>query len=126
MAFSLRGVRVPHRKNTQNMPVAHMDPPKTVTIPMSMHIGAPAVPAVQVGDLVRVGTKIGESGGFVSVPVYSSVSGKVVKIYDFLLAGGDFTQAVVIESDGRILVIGLADEAETKAFYESLTEKVGD
>ena len=32
---------------------------------------------------------------------------------------------VVIESDGKILVIGLADEAETKAFYESLMEKVG-
>ena len=47
---------------------------------------------------------------------------------------GDYTRysyaatdaCVVIESDGRILVIGLADEAETKAFYESLTEKVGD
>ena len=80
MAFSLRGVHVPHRKNTQNTPVAHMDPPATVTIPMSMHIGAPAAPVVQVGDFVCVGTKIGESGGFVSVPVYSSVSGKVKKI----------------------------------------------
>ena len=47
---------------------------------------------------------------------------------------GDYTRysyaatdaCVVIESDGRILVIGLADEAETKAFYESLMEKVGD
>ena len=32
---------------------------------------------------------------------------------------------VVIESDGRILVIGLADEAETKALYDSLMEKAG-
>jgi hypothetical protein len=32
---------------------------------------------------------------------------------------------VVIESDGRILVIGLADEAETKALYDFLTEKAG-
>jgi electron transport complex protein RnfC len=67
-----------------------------------MHIGAPATVLVQVGDLVRVGTKIGESGGFVSAPVYSSVSGKVVKIHDFLLAGGNTTQAVVIESDGQM------------------------
>ena len=102
MAFSLRGVHVPHRKNTQNTPVAHMDPPATVTLPMSMHIGSPATPVVQVGDTVRVGTKIGECSGFVSVPVYSSVSGKVVKIRDFLLAGGDTTQAVVIESDGEM------------------------
>ena len=102
MAFSLRGVHVPHRKNTQNTPVAHMDPPATVTIPMSMHIGSPATPVVQVGDTVRVGTKIGECSGSVSVPVYSSVSGKVVKIHDFLLAGGNTTQAVVIESDGEM------------------------
>ena len=102
MAFSLRGVHVPHRKNTQNTPVSHMDPPATVTIPMSMHIGAPARPTVKVGDLVYVGTKIGDAEAPVSSPVYSSVSGKVVKICDFLLAGGNSTVAVVIESDGQM------------------------
>ena len=102
MAFSLRGVHVPHRKNTQNTPVAHMDPPATVTIPMSMHIGTPAIPTVKVGDLVCVGTKIGEAQAPVSSPVYASVSGKVVKICDFLLAGGNSTTAVVIESDNQM------------------------
>ena len=52
MAFSLHGVHVPHRKHTQNKPVLKMDPPQTVAIPMSMHIGAPATPIVKVGDLV--------------------------------------------------------------------------
>ena len=79
-----------------------MDAPQTVTIPMAMHIGAPAKPIVKAGDPVQVGTKIGEAGGYVSVPVYSSVSGKVVKVIDLLMAGGKKSPAVVIESDGAM------------------------
>ena len=100
MAHSLHGVHVPHRKKTRHVPVVRMDVPKTVTIPMAMHIGRPAKPIVKVGDPVQVGTKIGEADGTVSVPVYASVSGKVVKIIDLLGAGGTKSPAVVIESDG--------------------------
>lgn len=100
MAHSLHGVHVPHRKKTRHVPVVRMDVPKTVTIPMAMHIGRPANPIVKVGDPVQVGTKIGEADGTVSVPVYASVSGKVVKIIDLLGADGTKSPAVVIESDG--------------------------
>ena len=104
MAFYLPGVHVPHRKDTADRPAARMTPPKTLTIPMSMHIGAPARPVVKVGDLVKVGTLIAEAGGFVSAPIYAGVSGKVTKIKDVLLSGGATTQAVVIESDGEMTV----------------------
>ncbi len=104
MAFSLHGIRVPHRKNTQNKPVLTIESPKLVEIPMSMHIGAPARPLVKVGDLVKVGTKIAEAGGAVSAPIHSSVSGKVVKIKDVLLPNGETAAAVVIESDGEMAV----------------------
>ncbi|MBO7177195.1 MAG: electron transport complex subunit RsxC, partial [Clostridia bacterium] len=77
MAFYLHGIRLPHRKHTGKKAVASMPPPASVTIPLSMHIGAPAPPIVKVGDEVRVGTKIGEAAGKVSSPIYSSVSGKV-------------------------------------------------
>lgn len=102
MAFSLHGVHVPHRKNTQDGPVARLGSPKTVTIPMSMHIGRPATLLVKVGDPVLVGTKIGEAAGPVSSPVYSSVSGKVTKVIDLLSADGKTSPAVVIESDGEM------------------------
>ena len=102
MAISLRGVHVPHRKHTKDTPVEHMTEVKIVTIPMSMHIGKPARPCVKVGDPVCVGTKIGEADGVVSSPVYSSVSGKVTKIKDFLLSNGSVCAAVVIESDGEM------------------------
>lgn len=100
MAFLLHGIHVPHRKNTQNKPVVHMSPPAIVTIPMSMHIGAPATPIVKVGDTVKVGTKIGEAEGKVSVPVYASVSGTVKKIAKLPMQNGTRTLAVIIESDG--------------------------
>ena len=102
MAFSLHGIHVPHRKNTQDKEVVRIAPPKTVTIPMSMHIGKPARLMVKAGDLVKVGTKIGEADGAVSSHVYASVSGKVLKIQDFMLYNGTYTPAVVIESDGEM------------------------
>ena len=102
MAFFLKGVRVPHRKYTADKPVLRLDAPNTVRIPMSMHIGAPAKALVKVRDTVKVGTLIGEAGGFVSSDIYSSISGKVSGIENFTLASGAKTQAVVIESDGEM------------------------
>ena len=104
MSFFLNGVHVPHRKHTMDQSAVYMPAPKSVTIPMSMHIGAPARPTVKVGDLVYVGTPIAEAVGAVSSPIYASVSGKVTKISDFLLAGGNTTSAVTIESDGEMQV----------------------
>ena len=54
MLPKLNGVIVPHRKNTAAMPAVRMPSPKSVTIPMSMHIGAPANPCVKVGDEVVI------------------------------------------------------------------------
>ena len=95
---NLNGVHIPHRKNTAGMQAIKMPPPATVTIPMSMHIGKPANCIVAVGDHVKVGQMIGEPGGFVSSPVFASVSGTVKKIVPMLQFMGATCQAVVIES----------------------------
>ena len=102
MSFFLKGIRVPHRKNTENTEAVRMPTPRSVTIPVSMHIGAPARPTVKAGDRVCVGTLIAEGVGAVSSPVYSSVSGKVVRISDMLLSNGITAPAVTIESDGEM------------------------
>ncbi|MBR5223864.1 MAG: electron transport complex subunit RsxC [Clostridia bacterium] len=102
MAFYLHGTNVPHRKNTLAKPVVRIPCPKTVTIPMSMHIGKPSIPTVKVGDLVKVGTKIGEADGYISANTYSSVSGKVVKLNEYLMYTGTTSTAVVIEADGEM------------------------
>ncbi len=102
MAFYLHGVHVPHMKNTAGKSAVKISDVKTVTLPMSMHIGAPATPVVKVGDQVFIGTLIAEQNGAVSSPIYSSVSGKVIKIADLLLSNGKTAPAITIESDGEM------------------------
>ncbi len=102
MSFFLNGIHVPHRKNTENTSAVYMPAPKSVTLPTSMHIGAPAKPIVKVGDHVKVGTLIAEGIGAVSSPIFSSVSGKVAKISDMILSNGSAAPAITIESDGEM------------------------
>ena len=94
--------KVKHHKNTASMPAIPMTPPTTVLLPMSQHIGAPATPIVKVGDTVRVGQKIAEAGGYVSSPIYASISGTVAKIEDYLRSNGTTVQAIRINSDGNM------------------------
>lgn len=98
---SLRGIFVKHHKNTAEEKTVSMPVPSTVTIPMSMHIGAPCEPLVKMGDLVKVGQKIGESNAPFSAPIHASVSGKVKQITEFRNAMGATSKAVVIEADGE-------------------------
>lgn len=97
----IRGVHVPHRKNTAGMQAVRMPNVSSVTIPLSMHIGAPAVPKVQVADFVYVGQKIAD-GGYMSSPIYSSVSGFITRIDSFRLSSGAHVPAITIESDGAL------------------------
>lgn len=123
----LHGVHVPHHKNTADCAPVRMPVPAVVTIPMSMNIGAPAKPVVKPGDEVKVGQLLGDPGGFVSSPIYSSVSGKVKKIDDILLANGSTCQAIIIETDGeQSLFEGIAapEVTDLKSFIEA-TKKSG-
>ncbi|MEA4894920.1 MAG: electron transport complex subunit RsxC, partial [Oscillospiraceae bacterium] len=58
---TLHGAQVPHRKDTAGSKAERLPIPAMVTIPMSMHIGAPAKPVVNVGDEVKVGQLIAEA-----------------------------------------------------------------
>lgn len=79
--------------------IVELAAPPRVVIPLSQHIGAPAKATVNKGDLVKIGQVIGEAGGFVSAPVHSSVSGKVVAVQNCVLANGSESLAVVIDND---------------------------
>ena len=98
--FKLRGVHLKHCKNTAGMIPQRMPIPKTITLPMSMHIGAPAIPVVKVGDTVKVGQLIGAAAQGLSSPVYSGVSGTVKRLDETVTVSGAHIPTVVIESDG--------------------------
>ncbi len=98
----LHGVHVPHRKNTADMSAVRVPTPKSVTIPMNMHIGAPSKPVVKVGDLVKVGQIIAEAGGYVGADIHASVSGKVTAIAPMVASNGAKIDAISIESDGEM------------------------
>ena len=94
----LGNTRIPHNKNTAEMKPVKMTPPKEVLLSMQQHIGAPATPIVKVGEEVKVGQLIAEPSGYVSSPVYASVSGTVTAIADITLANGRTTPAVLHSS----------------------------
>ncbi len=80
-------------------PIQPVTPGKELVYPVSQHIGAPATPIVAVGDHVLRGQKIAEAGGFVSAPIYASVSGTVKAIEPRRVAVGDMVSSIIIEND---------------------------
>ena len=86
---------------SKDKPIVDYKPQGELVFPLSQHIGAPATPVVAVGDTVLRGQKIAEAGGFVSAPIFSSVSGTVKKIEPRRVAVGDMVNSIIIESDGQ-------------------------
>lgn len=85
---------------SKDKPIRDVFPQGNLVYPLSQHIGAPASPIVAKGDHVLRGQMIAEAGGFVSAPVYSSVSGTVVAIEPRRVVTGDSVMSIVIENDG--------------------------
>ncbi|MDA8387817.1 MAG: electron transport complex subunit RsxC [Nitrospiraceae bacterium] len=96
------GVHPPGKKELSgSSPITPLKAPARVVVLLRQHIGAPTKAAVSIGDAVMIGTVIGRPEGFVSAPVHSSVSGKVIAIGEFPTAMGRPAEAVVIENDGK-------------------------
>lgn len=100
-AGRISGVRVPHRKHTSECETKTLPAGERVMIPLAMHIGAPALPVVEKGQQVYVGTLIGKAASFVSANVHSSVSGTVESIEKILFPDGAYKDTVVIKNDGE-------------------------
>ncbi len=113
---------------SSEMAIECLPAPKTVVIPMSMHIGAPCKPLVKKGDLVTVGQKIGDNTGL-CVPIHASVSGKVLAVEARPHPNGTNVMSVVIENDfqdtlcetvqPRESIADLSGEELTKIIHEA-------
>jgi len=86
--FSRGGVHPPEHKLSAGNKIIELTPPEVAVIPVSQHLGAPAKGLVNRGDQVKVGQLIAESSGFVSTNIHSSVSGKVLKVDQFMDSSG--------------------------------------
>ena len=88
------------KKLSKDKPIQSILPGEELVFPLSQHIGAPASAIVNQGDRVLRGQKIAEAGGFVSAPIYSSVSGTVKGIEMRFNPTGSKVLSIVIENDG--------------------------
>ena len=121
--FSIGGIHPEENKLTHEVATKVAVLPKQAIFPLSQHIGAPAKPVVQKGDKVKVGTMIAEAGGFVSAPIFSSVSGTVFKIDTAIDATGYRKPAIIInvEGDEWEETIDRSDTLETLEAHPELT-----
>lgn len=98
--FPKGGIHPPENKLTADKPIVDLPLPPQVTVPVSQHIGAPAVPIVEKGTEVKAGQVIAEAKGFVSTNIHSPVSGKVSKIDTVVDTTGYKQTAILIDVEG--------------------------
>ena len=115
--FTSRGVSPAHKKHTESQKPTRLNGVESVTIPMKQHIGAPCEPTVKVGDSVKVGQVIGDTGAFMSAPIHASVSGTVARIAEIRLASGEKVKAV--NSDLISYYVSGSDDAWLKENAET-------
>lgn len=89
------------KRFSKDQPVKPLLPKGDMVYPLSQHIGAPANPVVKKGDHVLKGQMIADAGGFVSAPIYSSVSGTVKGLEQRFNPTGTKVECIVIENDGE-------------------------
>jgi len=111
----------------KNQAITTIFPKGDLVYPLSQHIGAPAIPVVEVGEEVLAGQKIAEANGFVSAPIHASVSGKVKAIEPHFLPNGTKVDSIIIENDGRYQSVDYCKvESPDALSREEILEMIGD
>ena len=105
---------------SKSKPIREVLPKGDLVYPLSQHIGAPAQHIVKKGDHVLTGQKIAQAGGFVSAPIYATVSGTVKAIEPRRVVTGDNVMSIVIENDGLYEEV---EWPEVKPFSELTREE---
>lgn len=121
--FRIGGIHPEENKLSSEAATQIAKLPRQAIFPLSQHIGALAKPVVKKGDKVKVGTLLAEAGGFVSAPIYSSVSGTVLKIDEAVDATGYRKPAIIVKVEGDEWedYIDRSDKLETLEAHPELT-----
>ena len=100
MAFFASGVHPKgHKGRTAALPIERLPSPERVWLPLTQHIGAPALPVVSEGERVLRGQLVAKKAAGISANVYSPVAGTVKGILGHILPGGKKGDHILIEND---------------------------
>jgi len=105
-----------HKEGTRDKAIKRLPFAPKLIVPLSQHIGAPAVPLVRVGQEVVRGEPIARAEGFISVPVHAPATGVVESIELMPSARGDKSPAIVIrvyQADNQAVSYGGELDIET-------------
>ena len=78
--FSIGGVHPHDNKLSAGVAIESLPLPEHAVIPLSQHIGAPAVPNVKKGDVVERGQMLATPAEGLSVAVHASIDGKIIEV----------------------------------------------
>ena len=104
---------------SKNKPIMDLEPVGELVFPVSQHIGAPAVPVVEVGDKVLAGTLIAKATGFISANIHSSVSGVVKAIEPRMVAAGNKVLSIIVENESvsNTALLNINSQGVSSAFF---------
>jgi electron transport complex protein RnfC len=97
------GVHPPENKHQSvTQSIGQLPIPETLVIPLSQHIGAAAIPCVEIGQSVLKGEVIANAAGVVSIPMHAPTSGTVSAIEHRPIAhsSGMLAPCIEITTDG--------------------------
>lgn len=98
--FTLGGIHPEANKFARTSPVEEFPLPEQAVVYMTQHLGAPATPIVQKGDMVKVGQLIGEAKSFICANIHAPISGTVNRVDMIADISGYKKPAVVIDREG--------------------------
>ena len=90
------GIHPAYHKETGNLPIKRLPFAPRLIVPLSQHIGKPAVCCVSVGQEVLRGQVIATADGFVSLPVHAPATGVVEAIGQMPAANGKMVDSITI------------------------------
>lgn len=101
-----------HKERTSGVPIAQGPEPGEVWLPLSQHIGAPALPVVQAGERVLRGQLVARKADGISANVYSPVAGTVKEIAGHITFSGKKQDHIHIVNDFSDESVGLPPLSE--------------
>jgi electron transport complex protein RnfC len=99
-----------YKELTEHLAFELFPQPEQIILPLSQHLGKEAKALVKKGDEVKARQMIAQAEGFVSAPIHTSISGKVISVGKEQTSSGFPKDSIVIKRNGTIESESLANE----------------